>query len=175
MDCRLILLAVAITAPGLPARSETVSHIEVRSEPAAVEIAPQAAGRRLVRLPALEFSIEIEPSCDNNMRAESLSISVADTRETVAVANDDDSVITTTLTLPGQQTAPIAVVDFCQIEEARTQGLQELLIRNAFTAHLSLRCTNDEQQSVVYTTQSLDLTLLCKPADQTPSADPMAR
>ena len=161
----------------MPVRSESVSLIKVQSEPAAVEVAPQAAGRRLVRLPALEFSLEIEPQCDNNMRAESLSISVADTRETVSFTDADEPVITTTLTLtlPRQQTAPLAVVDFCQIEDGQEQGSQELLVRDAFTAHLSLRCTGDEQLSVVYASQSLDVALLCKPADQDPSADSATR
>jgi hypothetical protein len=136
MVCRFILPALLIAAVAMPVRSESVSLIKVQSEPAAVEVAPQAAGRRLVRLPALEFS---------------------------------------TLTLPRQQTAPLAVVDFCQIEDGQEQGSQELLVRDAFTAHLSLRCTGDEQLSVVYASQSLDVALLCKPADQDPSADSATR
>jgi hypothetical protein len=175
MACRYILPILVIAATAIPARSEPVSLIKVRSEPAAVEVAPLETGRRLLRLPALEFSLEIEPQCDNNMRAESLSISVADTRETVPIAEDDVPVITATLTLPRQQTAPLAVVDFCQAEESPDQELRQLLVRDVFTAHLSLRCTNDEQQSVTYATQSLDLTLLCKPLDQDPSADSTAR
>jgi hypothetical protein len=175
MVCRFILPALAIAVTAIPARSEPVSLIKVRSEPATAEVARLEAGRRLVQLPALEFSLEIEPQCDNDMRAKSLSISVADTRETVSFAEDDEPVIRTTLTLPRQQTAPLAVVDFCQLEAGPGQGLQQLLVRDVFTAHLSLRCANDEQQSVTYATQSLDLTLLCKPPDQDPSADSTAR
>jgi len=67
------------------------------------------------------------------------------------------------------------VIDFCQIGEDRNQVSQELLVRDAFTAHLSLRCASDEQQFVVYATQPLDLTLLCKSVDQGPSADSAAR
>jgi hypothetical protein len=172
---RLILPVLVIAATAMPVQSESVSLIKVRSEPAAVEVTPQAAGRHLVRLPALEFLLEIEPQCDNNMRAESLSISVADTRETVAFTDNDERIITTTLTLPRQQTAPLAVVDFCRVDEDQSLGSQELLVRDAFTAHLSLRCTSDEQQSGVYASQSLDLTLLCKPLDQDPSADSATR
>lgn len=177
MICRPILFALVVAAAAMPARSEPASHIRVWSEPAAVEVAPQAAGRRLVRLPTLEFSLEIEPLCDHNMRAESLSISVADTRKIVALADDGESIITTTLTLPRQQTAPLALLDFCQIDDSQIEEElnQELLVRDAFTAHLSLRCANDEQHSVVYASQSLDLMLLCKAADQSPSADSAAR
>jgi hypothetical protein len=174
MVCRCILLALAAASAAMPVQSESVSHITVSSEPATVEVTPQAAGRRLIRLPALEFSLEIEPQCDNDMRAESLSISVADTRQVVAFADDED-IISTTLRLPRQQTAPLAVVDFCRIDEDERQGSQELLVRDAFTAHFSLRCQSDEQQSVIYASQSLDLTLLCKPADQEPSVDSTTR
>lgn len=175
MVCRLIFPALVIAATAMSARSEPVSLIKVRSEPAAVAVSPQAAGRRLVRLPTLDFSLEIEPLCDNNMRAESLSISVADTRETVAFTDEDERIVSTTLTLPRQQTAPLAVVDFCQIDEDRNQVSQELLVKDAFTAHLSLRCASDQQQTVVYATQPLDLTLLCRPVDQGSSADSAAR
>ena len=175
MDCRFILPALVIASIAFPVQSESVSLIKIRSEPAAVEVVPQAAGRRLIRLPALEFSLDIEPQCDTNMRAESLSISVADTRETVAVAETDEAVVATTLTLPRHQTAPLAVVDFCQTAADQGMRSQELLVRDAFTAHLSLRCTNGERQSIVYASQPLDLALRCKPTGQEPSADSMER
>jgi hypothetical protein len=175
MHCRLILLFLAMASTATPALSDTVSRIKVTSEPAAVEISPQAAGRRLIRLPALEFSLTIEPQCESNMQAESISISVADTRATVTVAEPDEAVLTTTLTLPRHQAAPLAVVNFCQTAADQSQSSQELLVRDAFTAHLSLRCSNDERQSIVYASQALDLALRCKSADQGPSADSMTR
>ena len=178
MLCRLILLFLAMASTASPALSDTVSQIKVTSEPAAVEILPQAAGRRLIRLPALEFSLKIKPQCEDDMRAESVSISVADTRATVTVAEGDETTIATTLTLPRHQSAPLAVVDFCQIREDQSQDIQEMLVRDAFTAHLSLRCTNDERQSIVYASQALHLALRCKSENQDPSADsadPMAR
>ena len=149
------------------------------SEPATVEITAQPAGRRLIQLPALEFSLTIEPQCESDMYVESISISVADTRATVTVAEPDQAVLTTTLTLPRHQAAPLAVVNFCQTaadqSQSQSQSSQELLVRDAFTAHLSLRCSNDERQSIVYASQALDLVLRCKSADQGPSADSMTR
>jgi len=147
----------------------------VLSEPATVAITAQRAGRRLIQLPALEFSLTIEPKCENDMRVESISISVADTRKTVTAAEASESVVVTTLTLPGRQTAPLAVVDFCRSDEDQSQSSREILVREAFTANLSLRCTNDERQSVVYSSQALDLALSCESGDQIPSADSTPR
>ena len=175
MHCRLILLFLAMASTATPALSDTFSRIKVTSEPAAVEISPQATGRRLIRLPALEFSLTIEPQCESNMQVESISISVADTRARVTIAEADEAIVATTLTLPRHQTAPLPVVDFCQIDADQNLDSRELLVRDAFTAHLSLRCSNDERQSIVYASQSLDLALHCKSTDQGPSADSIAR
>jgi len=152
-----------------------MSQIRVQSEPASVAITAQRAGRRLIQLPTLEFSLTIEPQCDDDMRMESISISVADTRKTVTAAEADDAVVAATLTLPGRQTAPLALVDFCQTDEDQDLGSREILVRQAFTAHLSLRCTNDERQSIVYASHPLDLALRCESGNQTPSADTTTR
>jgi len=175
MHCRLILLFLAAASTTTTARSDTMSQIKVMSEPATVEITAQPAGRRLIQLPALEFSLTIEPQCESDMYVESISISVADTRATVTVAEPDEAVLTTTLTLPRHQAAPLAVVNFCQTAADQSQSSRELLVRDAFTAHLSLRCSNDERQSIVYASQALDLALRCKSVDQGPSADSMTR
>lgn len=175
MSCRLFLLSLAVASTAMPARSDTVSQIKVESEPAAIAIAPQETGRRLIQLPALEFSLAIEPQCESDMQAESISISVADTRETVTVVDADASIVTTTITIPSRQAAPLAVLDFCLIDEDQNQASRETLVRDAFTAHLSLRCANGDRQSIVYASQALDLALRCESADQDPSADSTAR
>jgi hypothetical protein len=175
MHCRLILLFLAAASTSTTARSDTMSQIKVLSEPATVEITAQPAGRRLIQLPALEFSLTIEPQCESDMRVESISISVADTRKTVTAVEADKSIVATTLTLPSRQAAPLALVDFCQSDEDQSRSSREVLVREAFTAHLSLRCSNDERQSIVYASQALDLALRCESGDQEPSADSVAR
>ena len=153
-----------------------MSQIKVSSAPATAEIVPAPVGRRLIRLPTLEFVFTIEPRCENNMQAKSVSISVADTRETVTVGETTDSaVVEARITIPRRQAPPLAVAGFCEIDEDETRQSRELLVREAFTAHLSLRCANDERQSIVYASQALDLSLRCKAQDQEPSPDSIAR
>ncbi len=176
MHYRLIALFLAAAIIATPAKSDTASRIIVESEPAAAEIAPLPVGRRLIRLPTLEFALSVEPLCEVNMRAESISISVADTRETVIVGEvEDTSVVEVTLSIPRRQAPPLALTDFCHIAEDENLRSRELLVRDAFTAHLSLRCASDERQSVVYASQALDLTLRCKSANQDPSLDSTTR
>ena len=176
MHCRLIALFLVATVIPAPARSDTVSQIRVSSEPAIADMAPLPAGRRLIRLPTLTFVFTIEPRCENNMQVESISISVADTRETVTMGETTgSSVVEATITIPRRQAAPLAVADSCDIDEDETRQSRELLVRGAFTAHLSLRCANDERQSIVYASHALDLSLRCKAETQAPSPDSIAR
>ncbi len=47
-----------------------------------------------------------------------------------------------------------------------------MTIRGALTAHLSLRCLNDEEQSITYVSQALDVVLRCINVDDAPIESP---
>jgi hypothetical protein len=150
----LATMALAVVAwPAGPAR------LVVDVAPAVASIQPLAEGRRLLRLPALEFAFGIGAGCGPDQAVTSVSISVADTRKTLSGAEfRDDAVTNMTVRLPARQIAPIAVDDFCPETQSESSSL---LIRDAVTAQVSLRCASAEEESITYASQSLDVTVVC--------------
>lgn len=194
MRLRHALLGLPIALCQSPlAVADTQPRIALIANAPLVRVSPQPAGRHFVDLPALEYSFDIDAQCNDDWVAESLFLNVADTRlrfnaEQLA-ANQHDR---TVLRVSERQLAPIAVHDFCAIENvgnagasagsgaaagnAPTEGsvhfaAQELTIIAALSAHASLRCANDSQQRVTYVSQPLDLTLACGDADVSEVAD----
>ena len=136
-----------------------VDRLYVESDPAVVSVARQQDGRQLIRLPELEFQLRIDAHCARGAAIQSLSISVADTRQTIAgekfPAND---VVATTVSVSPRQIAPIAVEEFCVADAQRGESR---LLQTALTAQISLRCARNETQSVVFAAEPLDVRLLC--------------
>ena len=154
-------LLSAIAAPPV-ATGESLGQMIVTTETATVELRPSLPGRRLLTFSELKFSLTIEPSCPAHMRIQSVSISAADSNETFK-GNDLQAqpLIKTTIVIPRGQAAVLAVVDFCTEEETIENEPLKLRVRAAYTAALSLRCVSDEEESVFYLSQPLDVTLSC--------------
>ncbi len=161
----LLLAAIAMAGAAWPSGP---ARLEVEVPPAVASLQPLAEGRRLVRLPALEFEFAIQASCGPDEAVKSVSISIADTRKSLA---DTDipagEPINTMVRLPARQLAPIAVNGFCP--ETAVTG-SSLLLRDAVTAHVSLRCAGDDGDSITYSSQALDITLVCE-SDPEPQGD----
>lgn len=152
-------LLFALVAPAGVAWPNAAAELLVDAGPATASIEPQGDGRRLVRLPALEFRFDIRAECDPARELTSVSISVADTRKTLGAADLPDAVpVAASIELPARQIAPVAVDDFCP----ETQGeSSSLLIQDVVTAQLSLRCAGPDGDSMTYVSRPLAVTLLC--------------
>jgi hypothetical protein len=138
----------------------------VDAQAAVVEIDAVANDRQLIRLPSLQFALAIKPLCGATGRVESISVSAADTRRNYGVDDiDEQSVIDAALSIPSQQLWLVRIGDFCRTPIANTAEDTELTIQGALTAHLSLRCVNDEEQSITYVSQALDIVLRCNNVD----------
>jgi hypothetical protein len=155
-------LLIVATFVASPVKSDPGTRLSIDAQAALVVVKPLPEGRRLIRLPALEFAMTIEPQCATNMQAESISISIADTRKTLGAADiDGQSNVATSITIPRQQVAPLAIDGFCQAgENSSTES--DLQVMDAFTAHISLRCTGEDTQTIVYVSQPLALSLRCE-------------
>ena len=167
---RLSLLLASLAAASY-AWSASPPRLTVEVTPAVAALQPLAEGRRLLRLPALEFQFGVNASCGPDQAVASVSISIADTRKTLgAEAFRDNAVVNATVALPARQIAPVAVDGFCPASQTESSSL---LIQGAVTAHLSLRCASADGDSIAYTSQSLDVTVVCDTdsADQGAEAD----
>ena len=158
------VLPAGIAWPGEPAT------LTVTVPPPAAAVQPLAEGRRLVRLPALQFEFGIRASCAPNQAVKSVSISVADTRKTLAGADiPQDEWVSTAVTLPARQLAPVVVDGFCPEPQDADSSL---LLRDAATAQISLRCTGEDGDSITYASQSLDVTLVCESGQEVQGSAP---
>lgn len=166
------LLPFLVLAAG-PAWAETTAKLEVDAEPALVSIRPLPVGRKLVRLPSLDYEIRVSAQCGGAHLAESISISIADTRKTLMADELEESTeLVTRITIPARQVAPLPVDGFCS---ANNTAQRELLVHDAVTAHLSLRCTSHEGESITYATRPLAVALRCETDDQEDSASSILR
>jgi stage V sporulation protein SpoVS len=160
MISRLTLLIVLCA----PAWAEVSGRLGVAADPALATVKPLTEGRRLIRLPSLEFELNIDAECTADSVPKSVSISIADTRKTL---NGDElqdiNGGAVPFAIPARQVSPVAVDGFC----AEDGNGNQLLVRDAVTAHLSLRCTNEEKESITYTSQGLDVMLECNVPEET--------
>ena len=152
------LLAADITVADLGG-----DRLTVRSTAAVADLGRLPGGRQLIRLPALEFTLTVEARCDAGFRAESVSVTVADTRQRFGADDlNDDARIETIIRVPRQQLAPVATERFCSVEDAAASGTS-LLLAAAMTAHVSLRCARNEEHAVYFEAAPLDVRLVCGP------------
>jgi hypothetical protein len=128
-----------------------------------VAIKPLTEGRKLIRPPALEFLLRIDAECDVDAEITSISISIADTRKALTSTDLSEAIpIATRITIPARQVSPIAVEDFCPMGSPAAGD--ELVVRDALTAHVSLRCTSEAGESITYASRALDVMLQCDAA-----------
>ena len=165
----LSILLVVVAGAVNSAKSDSNGSIVIEVDAASVEIKPLADVRRLISLPSLEFSMSIKAQCATDMQAESMTISVADTRRTYSAAEfDAQAIFEVEFTIPKRQIGPLAVEEFCRSGERDHTLARILRVNDAFTAHLSLRCAGDDRQSILYASQALHLDLRCQIDDQNP-------
>ena len=156
-------LAVLISADS---RGEDVdSQLLVEFDVAVAKIALRSSSGP-IQLPSLTFAVRIEATCPAALEAKSISISIADTR--IHAQPDDTGVIEKTISVPTKQLGPIAVNDFC-IAGGDLNFEQQLQLRDALSAQLSLHCSGDNRESMTYETVALEIALQCDVAENVQS------
>lgn len=142
-----------------------VDRLLVHAEPAVASIGLQPGGRRLIRLPELEFALHISAYCGAGRTPESISVSIADSTRTISgedLRGEDmpDSVsLDTSVRIAARQIAPLPIQGFCIAEN---EAPQSLLVTTALTAQFSLRCVKDDERTIVFRARTLDVVLNCE-------------
>ena len=133
-----------------------IDRLSIRAEPAVATVSQQLGERRLIRLPELEFKLRIVAHCARGRLPESISISVADTRETIRGEQLPESgPLELSVIVASRQIAPLAVGELC------VAGHSDVVVANALTAQVSLRCALDDEQSIVFDAIPLDVRISC--------------
>jgi hypothetical protein len=164
-DHPILLIFTAIIIAN-PAMSDSGALLHVTAQAASVKVRPLPDDRRMILLPTLEFALIIAPQCAPDMRVESISIGVADTRKSLGASDiGDQPNVATSISIPRPQLSPLAVDGFCRAADNAATIPADLNIQDAFTANISLRCTGTDKQSIIYTSHTLHLNLQCDALD----------
>lgn len=156
----LVFIAFAVLISVESRSEDTDSRLLVEFDAAVAKIALRSSGRP-IQLPSLTFAVRIEAICPVLLEARTISISIADTRVNFRPDNlANTGPIEETIRVPEKQLGPIAVNDFC-IAGDDVNTAQQLQIRDALTAQLSLRCVGENRESIHYETVALELALQC--------------
>lgn len=131
--------------------------LKVDFETAVASITPRAADQP-VQFPDLTFVLRGETRCPAPATA-SVSVSIADSKLTMAPDAEQQGLIEETMQVSHKQLGPIVVQDFCLAGNA--ESLQQLELKGALSAHLSLRCRGENVDSISYTTSALDVIIQC--------------
>ncbi len=170
----LCALSACLTADAV-ADAERTHSLQVGATAATVAVSESGNGRASLRLPALEFVFRLRPVCAEPFRAGSISLTVADSRQTLDAEQLEDGTAESELrlTVPASQIAPVPVTDFCSAEpddpdkDSSAQRGESLTLPAALSANASLLCVTESEREIVYTTAPLDVTLVCGSVDET--------
>lgn len=162
---RRILLVLWIPIIVTPLAANETGQLRVEFDTPVASITPRTTDRP-IKLPSLTYVVRAEASCPDPQTAESVSISIADTR--ITVSPGEAEAVEETIRVSNKQLGPVAVEDFCLAEsdsdaDSDTQDL--LNIDGALTAHMSLRCVSENNETISYSTAPLGVTLRCDTAD----------
>jgi hypothetical protein len=171
----LTFLPGAGSAEGSPGDRVTIAAI-----PPVVAVTAGAPGRQFVELPTLEYSFEVTAQCSDSRTPQSLSINVADSRISLSPADlAAEAPRAFVLKIPGRQIAPVAVDDFCVLDDGNSVAETEdmaidigpvaaepeprlLTVGAALSAQASLVCgSGDGERHITYVSRPLDVTLSC--------------
>ncbi len=152
-------LVVALAV--LPSTSiGNAARISAAFSTATVSVSPAIEVRRQIDLPALEYDFSIHVQCEAPAQAARLSVSVADTRKRIDLADAESSgSVDESLLIPADQLAPVVTDGFCVDGDEASRA--SLLVKGVLTSSLSLRCSNQRDDTIYFASESLAVRLEC--------------
>ena len=146
--------------------------LSVDADTPVVEIGLRSIGRNFMRLPSLGYKFEMEARCAAGLAPKAMSLSIADTRKSLAAEDiSAESITSITLRIPAPQIGPVAVNGFC-IDTEELNERESLTLLSVLSLQASLLCANDADSRMIYASKSLDVTLLCAIPQDAQSATP---
>ena len=134
-------------------------RLGVQAELAVAVLALQEAGQNFVQLPDIEFRLRVSPHCANGGLPESVSITIADTRKTLGAEElRAKETVEVAMNVAEGQLAPLALRGFCV--DSAAEG-ESVLLTSLLSVQASLRCSRDNDQSIVFSAAALDIRVDC--------------
>lgn len=134
--------------------------LTVQATEASAQILPRDPGQQQTALPSLDIGVIADVSCAVGARAESITVSVADTSIRFGAAEIAEAdTVNASLRLPANQIAPISSANFCIRGESSEDT--ELLLPGVASAQVSLLCRSESTSSMHFASVVLPLRLHC--------------
>lgn len=153
----LFLAALPILVVSAPAAG--ADDIVVAAPETTAVVSARPVHLKLVNLPTLKFGLRAAFKCKGE--PVSVTLSISDTHATLKREQlSGQRAAEATLSVPPQQLALAASSRFCIADDADTSD--ELLVPGLATAHASLRCSNDDGESVHFASAPLQVRLICE-------------
>lgn len=165
MNIRFRPLAAAAAAWLTIADSAPAGELSLSADTPDVTISTRPVGRNFMRLPELEYKFVIEPDCDENLSAESVSLSIADTRVLQPVKDlAPGNPLQVSVAVPASQIGPVAVDSFCVAREDNVDAepANSMRIPSVLSVQAALLCVSETSSEITYTSESLDVVLHCE-------------
>lgn len=156
---RVPILALFLSAVGVfDASAEDRVFLATQEAEALIE--PRRTQQRVAKLPALTFDLRVAIECPGE--AESLTLSVADTFETLGKEDiGGRRSAETSLRVPASQLTLGTGETFC-IRDDAGEAADELVVPGFLTVFASLRCAGQEGPSMHFASAPLQVRLICE-------------
>ena len=155
-----VTLALMLGAASLAA--DEAPRFDVEFDIPVASILPRNS-EGLINLPSITYVVRATASCPELQSAKSISISIADTRVSVELVEDET--VETTIRVSNKQLGPVSAKNFCLANtetDADGAGVTESIqIDNALSAQMSLRCVGEQDESIRYESAVLSVALQC--------------
>ena len=150
-------IALAVLACADAYGEDANSQLTAVFAAAIAEISPRSSAQP-IQLPSLMFTVTIEATCPAAFAGGTVSISIADTQ--IRTQIDAGGPTQQSIQVPEKQLGPISADDFC-ILGTELDSAEQLQLRDALSAQISLRCVGENQESITYSTVPLEVSLQC--------------
>lgn len=122
------------------------------------------SGRNFLRLPELSYEFSVAAVCPAPLRAQSLSLGIADTRTSLpAAALLPDTPARLSMTVPASQIAPIVIGNLCTNGDAAAPAtINPVRIAAVLSVQAALLCVGDSGSEMLYAAEPLDVLLRCE-------------
>ncbi|MGH8194609.1 MAG: hypothetical protein ACREQ8_09450 [Woeseiaceae bacterium] len=173
----LSILIASLHAGPAAAENDSTGPLTIAAATPVISVSRHPPGRYFLSPPTLEYAFDVGAHCDDVGTPRSVSITVADSRLTLSASDlDGNGLHQVLLTIPARQIAPIAIDNFCvfgpndaisivEPEIVSTVPVAEpdrVTVGAALSAHVSLLCSDENEQKITYVTRPLDVTLACE-------------
>ena len=142
------------------------SDLTVAADTPAVTVSTRPARRNFMQLPALQFRFRIQAVCDAGQSADTVSLSIADTRVSLPGERLVEQSNEVTVTIPAGQIPPVRIEGFCAADPGETPDDDSVRIPSVLSAQSSLLCVGDAGGNMTYASTPLDVLVVCQASEE---------